>query len=100
MFVWVLRLVIAFLIWRGLSRLLGGIQEGLHAPRDGRQRGVQSPSAPLARDPICGTYVVASRALTAGTGRDMRFFCSEECLRSYAQRDGEAKRGPIERRYQ
>jgi len=83
MLVWVLRLVIAFLIWRALSRLLGGIQEGLHGQRDDRQRGAQPPAVPLARDPVCGTYVVASRALTAGSGSDVRFFCSEDCRRAY-----------------
>jgi len=88
MFLWVLRLVIAFLIWRGLSRLLGGIKEGLYGPRDGRQRGANTPSVPLVRDPICGTYVVPSRALTAGSGSDTRFFCSAECLKSYTQSHG------------
>ena len=84
-FLWVLRLVIAFLIWRGLSRLLGGIQEGLQGPRDRRQSGARPPSVPLVRDPVCGTYVVPSRALTAGSGSETRFFCSAKCLESYTQ---------------
>jgi YHS domain-containing protein len=45
------------------------------------------PAVPLARDPVCGTFVVPSRALSGGTGDDIRFFCSEKCRRTY-----EAKR--------
>jgi YHS domain-containing protein len=82
MFLWLLRLVIAFLAWRGFSRLLGGIQEGLRGP-DAPAPGAQSPSVALARDPICGTYVVPSRALAVGSGSDARYFCSENCRRAY-----------------
>ncbi|HYT73322.1 MAG TPA: hypothetical protein VEL79_01115 [Vicinamibacterales bacterium] len=76
--VWLLRLIVVYLVLRGLSRLLRGIGEGLHAPRDSRPTAVA-----LVRDPVCGTFVVPSRALTAGTGSDMRFFCSEKCRRAY-----------------
>ena len=41
-------------------------------------------AVPLARDPVCGTFVVPSRgAEHGGTGADMRFFCSEKCRRTY-----------------
>jgi YHS domain-containing protein len=84
MFLWVVRLVIALLIWRGLSRFLGGVHQGLQGgPRDNRPRSGQTPPVALARDPICGTYVVPSRALSAGSGSEMRFFCSENCRRAY-----------------
>jgi YHS domain-containing protein len=101
MLLWFVRLVIVLLIWRGLARLFAGIQEGLHGPRDVRARDAQpfdplraapsgvegqTPAVPLARDPICGTYVVPSRALTAGSGPDVHFFCSDDCRRAYAKR--------------
>ena len=76
--VWLLRLVVVYLVLRGILRLVRGIGEGLHAPRD-----AQPPAVPLVRDPVCGTFVVPSRALTAGSGADLRFFCSEECRRAY-----------------
>ena len=41
------------------------------------------PGKQTARDPVCGTYVVPSRALTSGEGADVRFFCSEKCRRAY-----------------
>jgi YHS domain-containing protein len=73
-----LKLVLLIIILRALSRLVSGIMDGMRLPRD------KSPSAvPLARDPVCGTFVVPSRALTAGSGSEMRFFCSENCRRAY-----------------
>jgi len=86
MILWLVRLILAYLVLRGIMRLLGGIHEGLYGPRDDRQRGSQPPSVPLARDPVCGTFVVPSRALTAGSGADTRFFCSEGCRRAYVAR--------------
>jgi YHS domain-containing protein len=80
---WLVRLVMAYLVLRGISRLVGGIYEGLYGPRENRPRGSRPPSVPLARDPICGTYVVPSRALTAGSGAGVRFFCSDACRRAY-----------------
>ncbi len=75
---WIVRLLLLFFILRAISRLLRGIVEGMSVPR------VQEPSAvPLARDLICGTFVVPARALTGGTGADIRYFCSEKCRRAY-----------------
>ena len=78
MAVWVIRLLLVFFILRAISRLWHGIEEGMRPARD------KPPAAvPLARDPVCGTFVVPSRALTAGSGSEMRFFCSENCRRAY-----------------
>ena len=86
MIVWLVRLIVLYLIFRGISRFLAGLQEGLHGPRDDRPRRTSPLSVPLARDPICGIYVVPSRALTSGSGAETRFFCSENCRRAYAAR--------------
>jgi hypothetical protein len=72
-------LVFAWFIARGLSRLLRGIAQGLNGPA-----APKTPAAvPLVRDPVCGTFVVPSKALTSGTGSQARFFCSEDCRRAY-----------------
>jgi YHS domain-containing protein len=78
---WVIRLLLLFFILRAISRLVHGIVEGMRPPRDD-----QPAAVPLARDPVCGTFVVPSRAVTAGSGADMRFFCSENCRRTYEMR--------------
>jgi YHS domain-containing protein len=75
---WVIKLILLLVVIRAISRLARGIAEGMRAPR------VEQPAAvPLVRDPVCGTFVVPSRAVTAGSGADMRFFCSENCRRAY-----------------
>ena len=75
---WIIRLLLLFFILRAISRLLRGIAEGMRPSR------VEDPAAvPLARDPICGTFVVPARALTGGTGADIQYFCSEKCRRAY-----------------
>ena len=109
---WVIKLLLLFFVLRALSRLWHGIVEGL-----GPSRADQPAAVPLARDPVCGTFVVPSRALTTGSGAGMQFFCSERCRRAYevkpgsqasaggkppqaaasAQREGERTRSPIER---
>ena len=75
---WIFTLVLIYFIVRAITRFVRGLLEGISPPRE------KPPAAvPLARDPVCGTFVVPSRAVTAGTGRDMRFFCSEKCRRTY-----------------
>jgi YHS domain-containing protein len=73
-----LALILLAMVLRGVSRLLRGITDGMQAPR-----ATQPPAVALARDPVCGTYVVPAKALTAGQGSEMRFFCSEKCRRAY-----------------
>jgi YHS domain-containing protein len=78
---WVIRLLLLFFILRAISRLVHGIVDGMRPPRDN-----QPAAVPLARDPVCGTFVVPSRAVTTGSGADTRFFCSENCRRTFEMR--------------
>ncbi len=75
---WVIRLLLLYFVLRALSRLWHGIVEGMNPPADAPPAAV-----PLARDPVCGTFVVPSKALTSGSGSQTRFFCSEDCRRAY-----------------
>ena len=75
---WIIRLILLYFIVRAVMRLVRGIVEGMSVPR------VEEPVAvPLAKDPICGTFVVPAQALTSGSGAQTRFFCSEKCRRAY-----------------
>jgi YHS domain-containing protein len=75
-----IRFILISLILRSLFRLVRGIAEGMRTPGP--------PPAPrpvpLVRDPVCGTYVVAASAVSAGSGAQTKFFCSENCRRAYA----------------
>jgi YHS domain-containing protein len=73
-----LTLILLSMVLRALSRLVRGITAGMQAPRN-----TQPPAVALARDPVCGTFVVPANALTVGQGAEMRFFCSEKCRRAY-----------------
>jgi YHS domain-containing protein len=75
---WIVTLVLIYFIVRAITRFARGIFEGMSPPRE-----KQPAAMPLVRDPVCGTFVVPSRAVTAGSGADVRFFCSEKCRRSY-----------------
>ena len=83
MIVILLRLILVWFVVRGVLRLARGIAQGLRAPA----RPQPPSSVPLVRDPVCGTYVVPSSALSTGSGAHTKFFCSDDCRRAYGFRD-------------
>ena len=68
------------LIVRALWRLLGGVIEGASGrrPDSVTRRGVH-----MVRDPVCGTYIVPSRAVAILEGQTQLFFCSTGCRDKY-----------------
>jgi YHS domain-containing protein len=76
-------LLVLFLL-RAVWRLLDGVVEGATGGRRrGTGAGVPDRSAKMVRDPVCGTFVVQSRALSAARGSETAFFCSEDCRRRW-----------------
>jgi YHS domain-containing protein len=78
-------LVLLLLVFLGRAawRLLEGVIEGASgtARPEPPARGVA-----MVRDPVCGTFVVPSRAFKVGEGDRARYFCSERCLARYRAR--------------
>jgi uncharacterized protein len=74
--------LLVILIIRVLMRLGRGILEGAGYTRGGQQ----PPSVSLVKDPVCGVFVPRTKALTSGSGSDMKFFCSEKCRKAWARR--------------
>jgi YHS domain-containing protein len=77
------------LVLRAISRFLSGVVDGATTPADGQRslnRGVQ-----MARDPVCGTFIVPSNALMVVEGSRAAYFCSERCRDAYR---AEAKTRP------
>jgi YHS domain-containing protein len=74
--------LLVLLVGRAVWRLLSGVVEGATSagPRASRapRRGTR-----MVRDPICGTFVVQSRALTADSRGETAWFCSEDCRRTW-----------------
>lgn len=75
--------ILLYVLWRVGWRLLKGVFEGMGYQAPGAAAG-GAGSVGLVKDPMCGTFVMPSKALTSGSGPDMRFFCSEKCRSEYA----------------
>lgn len=43
---------------------------------------------PLNKDPVCGMYVSESDAFSLKAGGETYYFCSKDCLRTFARRTG------------
>jgi YHS domain-containing protein len=52
------------------------------SPRVSNRRRAQV-TGHMVKDPVCGTYVVQGRALTAVRGGQTAWFCSSECQRAW-----------------
>lgn len=79
--------ILATVLVRAVTRFLGGLARGAAAPSAGPR-----PSRPgdvpvkMAQDPVCGTFVVPGKALSATSGGGTVWFCSEACRDSFARR--------------
>ena len=78
---WVLRVVLFLIVIRLAWRFIRGVLEGV-----GVFQTPQQPSVALVRDPVCGVFVVPSKALTVGSGAQTRYFCSEKCRGEWQKR--------------
>jgi YHS domain-containing protein len=77
-----LRILLVYLVIRAVTRLAFGVSQGVRGWQPPQER----PPVGLVRDPVCGTFVVPTRALTAGSGAAMHYFCSERCREAWNQR--------------
>ena len=83
----VLFAILAYIVWRLLWSAAKAMFEGMGYQPPGKD----ARSVGLVRDPICGTFVLPSTALSFGSGSSTRFFCSEKCRQDY-RRSGEETR--------
>jgi YHS domain-containing protein len=70
--------ILVLLIARAFWRVVDGILDGA---RGGNERG--ATPVKLVRDPVCGTYVAPTAALSLTAGGTTHYFCSEECRAKY-----------------
>ncbi|HEX2454774.1 MAG TPA: hypothetical protein VHI99_13810 [Vicinamibacterales bacterium] len=78
----ILRIILFFVVIRAVWMLVRGVLEGAgYQPVNPAPPGVK-----LVRDPVCGVYVTPTRALTAGSGREIVYFCSEKCRQAWQRR--------------
>ncbi|HEX7087757.1 MAG TPA: hypothetical protein VF198_15460 [Vicinamibacterales bacterium] len=90
--VWLLRIALLFLlvviVIRAGWRLLEGVVEGATGVGGGRTRQPRVPQTgtKMVKDPVCGTYVVQEKALSASSGGETAWFCSRECQQAWQRR--------------
>lgn len=71
---------VARAFWRVFDGVLDGLRNG---PRVDAAPGAPARSVQMARDPICGTFVVPERAVTVSSGGRTLHFCSARCRDAY-----------------
>ena len=76
------------LVVRLAWKFLSGLLEGAAA----RRPVAPAKGARLVRDPVCGTYVDESRALTARRGGTVHHFCSDGCRAAFLARRPRCRR--------
>ena len=78
-------LLISLLLSRVFWRIVGSFMEGL---RGGEPKSGAAPTqaVQMARDPVCGTFVLPDRAVVLSVGRERVYFCSEACRDKYRAR--------------
>ena len=86
-----LDLILFLVAVRAVWRLVGGMMAGMKVgPAAGQQGSRGSPGSQpppsavqMARDPVCGTFVVPDRAPSLSIGHERVYFCSDACRDKY-----------------
>ena len=87
---YVLDVIFTLVAIRAIWKMLQGVLQGMAGPsrqshQEGRRDsgGVPAQGVQMARDPVCGTYVVPDRAVSISVGRQTMYFCSDACRDKY-----------------
>ena len=78
-------LLLIIVLGRAFWRLVDGIVDGARGedPEARRGRSALDRGVQMARDPVCGTFVVPDRAVAVANGPDRVYFCSTQCRDKY-----------------
>lgn len=89
---WLLRLVLLLIVLRLVWRFVAGLIDGIAGSAKARGPVGAGPGpVPLVKDPVCGTYVVRDKALTASAEGHTIWFCSERCREQWLAKGGSAR---------
>ena len=72
--------LLLILVARAFWRVVDGVIAGAGGSRRG---GSQGPAVKLIRDPVCGTFVAPSAALSLTARGRTHYFCSQECREKF-----------------
>ena len=76
-------LILISVVVRSAYRFLEGVIEGATGGDAAGSR--RQVAGHMVKDPVCGTYVVQGRALTAMRGQQTAWFCSSKCQQAWLQ---------------
>ena len=88
--IWVVRVIVLLLIIRLIVHGVRSVMRQPQVPRP-KRRVPERAEGTLVRDPQCGTYIPAARALVVGTGPDALHFCSTTCRDAWTAAHGRAR---------
>jgi len=80
--IWALLLLV---VWRALRSLLAGVIQGASSPRPPKASPPEKGEL-MVRDPVCGTFVLPSRAVSSRDRSGTHHFCSDRCRQAYEHR--------------
>ena len=70
-------MVLVRMAWKFLTGLVGGVTTRPQVP--------PTEGISLVRDPVCGTHLDRTRAVTVRLRGEMYYFCSEDCRAAFDQ---------------
>jgi YHS domain-containing protein len=76
--------VLAFLIFLIIRASVNSFLAGLRGGSRGAPRRMGRDQ--LVKDPVCETYIPRRKAISRGSGPDVRYFCSAACADKYLAR--------------
>lgn len=79
---WILRLLLVALVVRVIVSAVSGLLRPKGASEPMGDRGKRTA---LVRDPVCGTYVEPSHAVSTRAGSTVHYFCSESCRQAFGR---------------
>ncbi len=78
MYRFILYVLLFIMVVRSLRRLMAGVAQGM-GTSSSRRPGPPDNGVKMARDPVCGTFVVPGRALAVHDNNGLHHFCSSKC---------------------
>jgi YHS domain-containing protein len=81
----ILFIIVTRLFWRLIDGVIEGVRGGATA------RSVSAVK--LVRDPVCGTFVTPTTAISANAGGSTHYFCSDECRQTFEGGRGQGEAG-------
>jgi len=79
-------LIIFLLVARALRGFFAGVSQGMRGQAAPSRRPSQRPGVRMARDPVCGTFVLPGSSLAVRDAEGLHHFCSDKCRDAFMAR--------------